>query len=209
MDHQYAARLPQNLIQNCQLLADRSEILPLIRKEATFCEVGVALGDFTASILSVCQPRKFYGIDLFGLHQAPQMWGGRVGQELNGMRHEDYYRQKFAKQIDQDIVEVLSGDSAKMLRKLREKSIDYFYIDAHHSYESVSAELELVRPLCTANAWIILNDYIMADWITHTKYGVIQAAHEFMIAHNWEMIYLALHTGMFCDVAIRRRVDGD
>ena len=51
---------------------------------------------------------------------------------------------------------------------------------------------------------LILNDYIMHDYMTDTPYGVIAATNNFMIEHDWEMVYFALQAGMFCDVAIRR-----
>ena len=56
-----------------------------------------------------------------------------------------------------------------------------------------------------SDRWIILNDYIMNDaGGSNAPCGVIQAANEFMIAENWEMIYLAFHVYMFCGVVLRR-----
>jgi hypothetical protein len=203
----YAAKLPDELLRNCRVLSDRGDILPLIPRGKVFCEIGVALGDFTERALAICAPSKFYAIDLFGLHGAPQMWGGRVGRELNGMRHIDYYRDKFKSAIGTDMMKIMAGDSAAMLAKLPPRSIDVFYVDASHAYHSVRGELRAIKEAAAPDAWIILNDYIMADWLTNTRYGVIQAAHEFIIEDRWEMIYLALHTGMFCDIVIRKLPD--
>jgi hypothetical protein len=200
----YAQKLPDELIRNCRLLAEREDILKFIPKNKVFCEVGVALGDFSQKVLTVCEVSKFYAVDSFGWHNAPDVWGGRVGRELNGKSHVDYYRDKFKEYIERGIVEILKGGSVQVLTKLPEKSIDILYLDADHSYSSVKGELNAAKPLLTPNAWIILNDYIMHDWVTNKRYGVVQAAHEFMIEGRWEMIYFALHNGMFCDVAIRK-----
>jgi hypothetical protein len=39
-------------------------------------------------------------------------------------------------------------------------------------------------------------------------YGVIQACHEFMVEHDWEMTHLALAWAMYCDVVLRKRSRG-
>jgi len=49
-----------------------------------------------------------------------------------------------------------------------------------------------------------MNDYIMYDHFTKEEYGVVPATNEFMMEHNFEMLYFALHPEMFCDVLIRR-----
>lgn len=36
------------------------------------------------------------------------------------------------------------------------------------------------------------------------QYGVIQAVHEFCLREGWEIVYLALHPRMFCDVALNK-----
>jgi Methyltransferase domain len=200
----YASKLPAELLKNCRVLADQSEILPLIPKGKIFCEIGVALGDFSERILATCAPRKFYAMDLFDLHDAPQMWDGRVGRELNGMRHAEYYRSRFRNEIKSGVMEIMVGDSVALLEKMPPRCIDIFYINADHSYISVRNELRSIKAKAAPGAWIIANDYTMADWLTNIRYGVVQAAHEFMIEDGWEMIYLALHTAMFCVVVLRK-----
>lgn len=200
----YASKLPKELLRNCRVLADRSEILPLIPKGKVFCEIGVALGDFTERVFAVCAPSKYYAIDLFLLHGAPQMWDGRVGRELNGRRHVEYYRSRFSNEVKSGAMEIMVGDSAPILEKLSPRSIDIFYINANHSYPSVQNELRLIKSKAAPGAWIIVNDYTMADWLTNTRYGVVQATHDFMIEDSWEMIYLALHTAMFCVIVIKK-----
>ena len=66
------------------------------------------------------------------------------------------------------------------------------------------AELALIQQKIRPEGWIILNDYLMTDWIGGETYGVVQATNEFMIAQGWEMLYFALHTAMYCDVVLRR-----
>ncbi len=49
-----------------------------------------------------------------------------------------------------------------------------------------------------------MNDYIIEDWLTRERYGVVQTTNEFIIRERWEMVYFALHNGMFCDVVLRK-----
>ena len=133
------------------------------------------------------------------------MWGERVGKALNGEAHETFFRNKFKTFIDDGRMELVVGDSLKGLARLPKNEIDVFYVDSDHSYAHVKKELALIKELMKPESIIILNDYIMEDWITRTPYGVVQATNEFMIEHGMEMIYFALASGMSCDVAIRKR----
>jgi hypothetical protein len=176
-------------------------LLQYLPKNAVFCEVGVAYGDFTAQVLEVCEPRKFIAIDCFDLEQCPSMWGF---SRLEGRPHEEFYRKRFEKELASGRMELMRGFSNVTLPLLREKSVDIFYIDAWHSYESVSEELSIIKSKVTSNGWIVLNDYTLYDVVAEMPYGVIQAAHEFMLAEGWEMKFLALNPLMFCDVALTR-----
>lgn len=199
-----ARRLPHRLLAHAQVLPTREDILPLLPKAGVFCEVGVALGELTERVLADCAVRQFLAIDIYTLHLYPEMWAGRVGQTLGGRNHAEFYAAKFAPAIASGVLKMLEGNSTDLLAGLPDGSVDAFYVDAHHSYDAVRAELEIMNAKTSPDGIIILNDYIMNDYITNTPYGVVPATHEFMLEHDWEMIYFALHSGMFCDVAIRR-----
>jgi hypothetical protein len=200
----YARALPQHLLANCQVLAERSMILPLLRKRSAVCEIGVALGDFSARILEQCDVTKFYAIDFFRLEATPDMWHGRIGEVLSGMTHLDWYRTRFASHVAAGVLEVLKGDSSAMLGVLPDQAVDFFYIDANHSYEHVKRELSVIKSKIAPGGWIMLDDYTLWDIATGTPYGVVQATNEFMISEGWEMIYFVLHGGMYCNVVIRK-----
>lgn len=201
-----AKLLPPKLVRNARLLAHRTEILPLLPKNAVVAEVGVALGDYSEEFFRKCDVKHFIAIDLFDLEKYPGMWHGRVGKELAGLSHIEYYRKRFADHIQSGKMLTLVGPSVESLETLQDRSVDVFYVDANHSYAAVSAELAAIRRKITPDGIIVMNDYTMYDYVTGTPYGVIQATNEFMIEHDWELIYFALHSGMYCDVAIRKRL---
>lgn len=199
-----ACVLPQRLLSKAKVLPTRDDILPLLPKNRIFCEVGVALGDFSQKVIECCKTRRFIAIDIFTLHDYPEMWAGRVGKVLAGRRHADFFADKFEPLVRDGSMDILEGNSTDVLATLPDDSVDVFYVDAHHSYEAVRAELEIIETKTKSDGMIILNDYIMHDYMTNTPYGVVAAVNDFMIEHNWEMVYFALQVGMFCDVTIRR-----
>jgi precorrin-6B methylase 2 len=200
----YAQQIDPALLRNCKVLSNRSEILKLIPKNLVFAEVGVALGDLSQEVLSVCESKQFIAIDLFVLHHSPSVWGGRVGQVLEGKTHIEYYREKFRDAESAGRLRILKGDSADCLKQIANASVDVIYLDADHSYLSVKTELEISKSKIRPGGWIVLNDYIMADWLTNTLYGVVQAVNEFMNRERWQMLYFALQNGMFCDVVLQK-----
>lgn len=200
-----AVVLPQRLLSNARILAERADILPLLPKDAVIVEVGVAMGDFSTKFLEICQPKLFIAIDIFTMHEYPTIWG-RSREEVFGTRtHAELYRDKYAAEIAAGRVRVMHEDSQAALERLDDASVDVVYLDAEHSYASVSRELAIIARKIRPDGWIVLNDYIMNDVDnSFSPYGVIQAVHQFMVREDWEMAYLALHPYMYCDVALRK-----
>jgi hypothetical protein len=199
------ARLPEHLLANTRLLPNREAILPLLPKHKVVAEVGVALGDYSDLLIRVCEPERFIAIDLFTLHQLPELWGRPTRELFSGDTHGSYYRKRFKSHIEQGKMTILEGDSVAALTTLDDESIDIVYVDAEHSYDAVKSELAVVKRKVKYDGSIILNDYIMNDvGFSDAPYGVIHAVNEFMIAENWEMTYLAFHSHMYCDVVLRK-----
>jgi hypothetical protein len=202
---QQCPRLPDHLLRNARVLSARDAILPLLPKGKVICEVGVGLGDFSDRFIRVCEPKTFIAIDLFDLHLLSELWEKPISAYFGDRTHGAFFRDRFAELIRQRRMLVLEGDSAAMLSGLADRSVDIFYVDANHFYESVSRELSIIKDKVADDGLIILNDYIMtAAGYDNVPYGVIQATNEFMVRENWEMIYFALHNYMYCDVVLRK-----
>jgi 23S rRNA U2552 (ribose-2'-O)-methylase RlmE/FtsJ len=198
--------LPGRLLANARILPKRADILPLLPKGGVFVEIGVALGDYSATIMQICQPDMFVGLDVFTVHETQKLWGKPTVEVLKGKTHEEFYRDRFKKLIEAGRMNVIAGDTSEALATMADGSIDIAYVDGDHAYDFVKNQLVILNSKVKPNGWIILNDYTMGNIENRMfkRFGVIQATHEFMMAHGWEMIYLALHSHMYCDVAIRR-----
>ena len=201
-------RLPARLLRNARILPDRTAILPLLPKHTRIVEVGVGFGDFSRQIIDVCQPAHFTAIDLFDLHTLDELWGRSTAEVFDGETHEAAYRKRFAPEIAAGLMDVVAADSADALAALPDSSVDMCYLDANHWYEAVRRELSVVRTKMREDGWLVLNDYTpCATGFSTEPYGVIQACHEFMLEHDWEMTYLALAWVMYCDVVIKKVQD--
>jgi hypothetical protein len=101
-------------------------------------------------------------------------------------------------------MELMRAYSNAALPLLSDASVDIFYIDAGHSYEAVAEDLSIIKYKIAPCGWIVLGDYALNNVVSETRYGVIHAAHEFILAEGWEMKFLALHLLMSCDIALQK-----
>lgn len=185
-------------IQNCKVLPNRYIVLDHIPKGGIVAEVGVLGGDFSKHILSRTNPERLYLIDTFCSND----WDST--KRFTTKNHEDFIKNDFAKEIEAGQVKMMKGLSWDLLDTFPNHYFDWLYIDADHTYNSVSRDLSFAINKIKEDGLIVMNDYIMYDHVIKEEYGVIPAVNEFCVENNWEIIYFALHPQMFCDVVLRK-----
>ena len=84
---------------------------------------------------------------------------------------------------------------------------DWVYLDADHSYEAISKDLQALKEKVVAGGMIICNDYTAWSPLEARFYGVPKAVHEFCLSQGWGFRYLALHPWGYHDVALQRLGD--
>lgn len=196
--------LPAHLFENSRVYNSRETVLKSLPKGGTIAEVGVGYGYFTALLLEQLQPEKFIAIDSFAITAGDEPWKQTILKD-SGLSHLEHYKKRFQKQIENGQLEVLAGLSWNMLSGLPDKSLDYVYLDAGHSYEEVVKDIEQVKKKIKDSGIIQFNDYTLFDAFAFVPYGVPRAVHEFMIAENYELLCLCLHRQFFCDVVVRKK----
>jgi predicted O-methyltransferase YrrM len=195
-------KLEARHIQNCKVLADRYEILQYMPKQGSVAEIGVLGGDFSECILNATAPATLYLIDTF----VSQDWHANPVKRFEKASHLDYIKNRFKEGIENKQVQVLQGMSDKCLASLADQSLDWIYVDADHRYEAARADLNEAMRLVKPNGFIVANDYIFYSHSENSNYGVIHAVNEMCLEHNYEILYLALHPQMYCDVVLSRMV---
>ena len=196
--------LPAHLFQNSRVCASREEVLQYLPKRGVIAEVGVGYGHFTTLLFQYLQPEKFMAIDNFGITVGNEPWKQTLLED-NNVTHFQFYRNKFQKEIENGILKMHKGLSWEILEQLPDKSLDYVYLDAGHSYEEVVKDIQQIKRKIKDDGIIQFNDYTLFDTIAFIPYGVPRAVHEFMIAENYEMLFLCLHRQFFSDVVVRKK----
>ncbi len=97
------------------------------------------------------------------------------------------YEERFDRNMKEygDRVKKVKGKSQEVLKTFdRRKKYDLVYIDAHHEYESVKADLKLCWALLKKGGLMILDDY------NNEGFGVRQAVDEFLESVDAEVLRL-------------------
>jgi hypothetical protein len=194
----FPALRPEHL-KDAKLYADRQDLvrhLPVPR-QGNICELGVALGEFSAFMIETFQPAQFVAVDFFDLHNIQSLWGKPTREIFGSQTHLAYYKAKFP------AATIVQGSSAASLATMPDRHFDLIYIDAGHDYDSVKADaLQSMRKIKDGGV-IVFNDYVMIDHLQDTPYGVVQVVNEIVTSSDWKVIGFGLQQHMFCDIAIK------
>lgn len=181
-------RLQNCHVKNCRLVESRVKMLEYLPKNSVVAEVGTQYGQFAAKILAITQPQKLhlidYNFDLLKaeINQKPPLQAG----------------------IENGTVELHEGDSSTMLALFPEEYFDWIYIDADHAYEGVCKDIERGHTKVKSDGMMVFNDYTNWSVCEIMPYGVAKAVNEFCIANNWEIVFLALQSLGYHDIAIKK-----
>jgi len=195
-DKKSAARIEIEFLQNCKMLPDRTAILEHLPKNGVGVEIGVLGGDWSEVLLQSLIPSSLSLIDTFYSKDYPHQ------KRFSKKTHEGFIRNRFE---GNEAVKIKKGLSWECMKLYPVNHFDWIYIDAAHDYNSVKKDLSEALRTLKSNGYIIMNDYIMYDHFTKEDYGVVHATNEFIIDNGFEMLFFALHPGMFCDVVIRKK----
>lgn len=187
--------------KNCQFVFDRYEALLKLPKGGKIAEVGVLAGDLSEWMLNQMNPTELHLIDIYHCDDFP----GHHRFRKSG--NYQFVFNRFEKEIAAGRVLLKKGNSWDMLATYPDGYFDLIYIDAAHDYRSVRNDLEASRKKIKPDGYIVMNDYIMYDHLANIPYGVVQATNEFCITYNWELLYFAFHSNLFCDVVLRKMQD--
>lgn len=187
-------KISKTQLKNVKIYSDREEFVNSLNSQLCILEIGTLAGDY-ADLLLTRNPKT---LDLLDSYNSSDMHGLERFEESN---HYEYVQNKYKNNVN---VNIIKGLSDFTLPSLNKKYYDYIYIDADHSYESISNDLNNSIRLLKDDGIIGLNDYLIAD-INNNKYDTVFAVNKFLHDnHNWEVIGIALHPFMFCDIYIKK-----
>lgn len=183
--------LEEKHISNLKILTTREEMLNKLPKNGIVAEIGVDQGDFSEKILSSSNPTKLHLVDF---------WGSRRYNQLKRKSVEE----KFKKLISDGKVEINLGLSTDVVETFSDNYFDWIYIDTDHSYKTTIQELNKYSKKIKSKGIIAGHDFIIGNWNTMSRYGVIEAVNEFCVKNNWEIIYLTIEKSTSPSFAIKK-----
>ena len=142
-------------------LDKRAYILEQLSKNSKLVEVGVWKGDFSKQILNISSPNLLVLVDAWTFDDkvrgcAPQVDGEEpLNQNFFDQAKKDTYN-KFENIQNVHILDLNSLDASS---NYEDNFFDYIYIDAEHTYEAVTNDLNVWYPKLKKNGTLFGDDY--------------------------------------------------
>ena len=159
----------------------RNEIPELIKENGIGVEVGCGIGGFSKVILERSKLKKLYSIDAFKYFPKDEYFDvANVGNIRMAIRHLRC-KKKLSKFGNRS--EIIKGESKEVVKKFKNNSLDFVYIDANHSYLSTLQDINLWFPKLKEGGIIAGHDYTNR-FIGNIKIFVKSAVNEFILNNN-------------------------
>jgi|JI9StandDraft_1071089.scaffolds.fasta_scaffold01480_18 hypothetical protein len=144
------------------------------RKFETAVEIGVDRGTFSKLFFRCKRLRHFIGVDNYQQHPEFPYWRD-TEQSIAANR---YAKCSFASLMRANGCAIADAIAAGSLGHIKEKCVDFVYIDASHEYADACQDIAAWWPLISSRGILAGHDY------DHTHPGVMQAVNEFADANN-------------------------
>lgn len=138
-------------------------------------EVGVALGNFSESILALNNPSKLILIDAWQNFDL----GYRDGNMVKDNEQQERYESVINKFKSNKNITIIRKKSLDAISDLQDELLDWVYIDADHSYQGCLADLRSYDKKVKENGYICGHDWLSKSQI-RKGFGVNQAVIDFV-----------------------------
>jgi hypothetical protein len=194
---------PEDIV-NGRLHANRLEMIKTMSSIGRYAEIGVAFGHLTQFVLETLKPSEVHLFDIFTVHQFDYFMGGnKTSDYFQGGTHKQYIEKKFANEIQAGRVILHEGDSSSNMHRLPDAYFDCIYIDGDHTYDGVKKDLAAAITKIKPDGRLIFNDYVL--WCEDGELGIVPVVNDLCALGEWCITDFALHSAMYCDIALRRR----
>jgi len=139
----------------------RAYILQQLNKNSKLVEIGVWKGDFSKQIWNISNPNLLVLVDSWTFDVKVRGCAPQVsGQEpLNQNFFDQAKKETFNKFENIQNVHILNLNSLDASLKYEDNYFDYIYIDAEHTYQAVTKDLEFWYPKLKKNGILFGDDY--------------------------------------------------
>ena len=176
--------------------SDRKQLIGRLPARGVVAEIGVQQGAFARAILRRASPSKLHLIDCWEQRssEASRLDPSNVADDRQ-QRNYQKTADRMARGIRRGIVELHRGYSQQVLETFPDAYFDWVYIDADHSFEAVTADLEACLPKVKPGGVIAGHDYIDSPHWRAMNFGVVPAVDAFCRRHGWEILCVTREPG--------------
>lgn len=136
----------------------RTDLLRLLPKGLVIAELGVFIGDFSKTILEVCEPKLFFMVDTFPY--APVYSGDKDGKNRIDVPDLSIYFEILKERYkDKKNVTIVRGTTDVFSHLAIDCELDAVYIDAQHDYDAVLSDLYNYYSIMRSGGFILGHDY--------------------------------------------------
>ena len=140
---------------------DRNQLILNITKEfstGTGVEVGTFKGEYSKHILNIWNG-TLYMVDVWR----------PLDNYIDSNNHSNFENGVYSECIKntsgfEHRSSMIRADSKLASKIFQDKSLDFVYIDANHSYDYVKEDIELWYPKIKSDGYLLGHDYIHTDW---------------------------------------------
>lgn len=175
--------LPAEAVGKARLVASRADALALLPRGGLVAELGTQAGKYARQILDVSRPDELHLFDL----------------------EFDTLRARAPAVADDPRVRLHLGDSSTNLANFLDETFAWIYIDGDHSEAGVRRDADCATHKLRPDGLLVFNDYTLWSPMEMTDYGIVPVVNDLVSRGEWDVVYLALHPLMYCDIALRRR----
>ncbi len=159
------------------LLNNRSQLIKKMHSKGIVAEIGADEGKFSQEIIKATDPAKLVIVDAWHTERYDESKANSV-------------KDLFESEIAAGQVEIVRSLSVEAAKHFDDNYFDWIYIDTDHSYKTTLAELYAYERTIKEGGYICGHDYVMGNWASGYKYGVIEAVAEFCLERDWKISYI-------------------
>lgn len=185
--------LQKILPKNTTLLisSERHKLLRHLPRGLKVAEIGVYKGKFSRKILYKTRPKVLSLVDAWDIDV-------ERGHIPHREQHEDVVFSALARSLPRKLkvyspfsrINVHQGLSVPMADSFTEKSLDWIYVDADHSYEGVLGDLEAWSSKVKDDGLIFGHDFTNQPSAIADGFGVIEAVRDFTKKHDYHLLLI-------------------
>lgn len=202
--------LRQSDVQNGKLYGNRYDMISMlpVEKNPMIAEIGVALGVFSEHMIRTLAPREIHLFDFFDFHEQDSVFGVDPKLHFGSKTHQDFIMGKL-NEIPNNTSKAIfyAGNSSENLPQLEDRSMDLIYVDGAHHYDGVVADVSIAKKKIKPYGFMVFNDYVLFDHKGKVEFGIVPVVNELCVIDGWEVVGFAFNKGMYCDIALRAKVD--